>query len=394
MWYNTLATLTGAYVAAFNSFPQVRSYPQLMEEVKKKRLEQDEDIEPEHLYNPFLSNGEEVELDQADGVNIARAMNYAKEAWIPFYPKLKSDPIKDTINALFGTEGLYDFANNRDNNVHPMIQMVSIGRSILESGYRYFALSGASLAGGGLLNLIGQVQVGQALSLFSSISLKVALASIAVGMVLFYILPFMPFIYFFFAVAGWVKAIFEAMVGVPLWALAHLRIDGDGLAGDAAKNGYYLLLEIFLRPILVVFGLVAALSIFSAQVKVLHEIWQLVVENVTGYDETAATNSGLLENLRGEVDTFFYTVIYAIIVYMMAMASFKLIDLIPNHILRWMGVSVDTFGEQSGDPAEHLARNTMYGVNQVGGVMEQGQAQISATSQKLGNVLHRSGQTS
>ena len=62
---------------------------------------------------------------------------------------------------------------------------------------------------------------------------------------LFYIIPFMPFIYFFFAVGTWVKAIFEAMVGVPLWALAHIRIDGQGLPGDAAMNGYYLLLEIF-----------------------------------------------------------------------------------------------------------------------------------------------------
>ena len=54
----------------------------------------------------------------------------------------------------------------------------------------------------------------------------------------------MPFIYFFFALAGWIKSIFEAVVAMPLRALAHLRIDGEGLPGPGATNGYFLLLEI------------------------------------------------------------------------------------------------------------------------------------------------------
>ena len=73
------------------------------------------------------------------------------------------------------------------------------------------------------------------------------------------------------------------MVGIPLWALAHLRIDGEGLPGQAAESGYFLIFEIFLRPILTVFALIAAILIFSAQVRVLNFIWDIVTTNVTGF---------------------------------------------------------------------------------------------------------------
>ena len=90
----------------------------------------------------------------------------------------------------------------------------------------------------------------------------------------------MPFLFFFFAVGTWVKTIFEAMVGVPLWALAHIKIDGEGLPGDAAGSGYFMILEILLRPIMVIFGLIAAMIIFVTQVRILHLIWDLVVDGV------------------------------------------------------------------------------------------------------------------
>ena len=70
---------------------------------------------------------------------------------------------------------------------------------------------------------------------------------------------------------------------------------------------------------------------------------------------------GSIEYLRNAADELFHTIMYAIIVYMLAMSSFKLIDLIPNNILRWMGSSVSTFGEHSGDPAQSLVQYSFMG---------------------------------
>ncbi|MEM7651291.1 MAG: hypothetical protein AAF204_04330, partial [Pseudomonadota bacterium] len=64
---------------------------------------------------------------------------------------------------------------------------------------------------------------------------------------------------------------------------------------------------------------------------------------------------------RSSIDEFFFTVMYTIIVYIMALATFKLVDLIPNSILRWTGVSVTTFQENAGDPAGQLTGNIYKG---------------------------------
>ena len=68
--------------------------------------------------------------------------------------------------------------------------------------------------------------------------------------------------------------------------------------------------------------------------------------------------------MRGPIDEFFFTVIYTIIAYLMAMSSFKLIDIIPNNILRWMGQSVSTFNDEAENPAEGLVGKAAVGAQQ------------------------------
>jgi conjugal transfer/type IV secretion protein DotA/TraY len=187
-------------------------------------------------------------------------------------------------------------------------------------------------------------------------------------------LPFLPFIYFFFAVGGWFKGIFEAMVGAPLWALAHIRIDGPGLAGQAAVTGYFMIFEIFLRPILIIFGLLASISIFAAMVSVLNQTWDLVTANLSGFDMKTenTTPSTFLNFVRGPIDEFFFTIIYTIVVYLMGMTSFKLVDIIPSNIMRWMGQAINTFSDQREDAGQTLSSTSMIGgqqaISQLGNV--------------------------
>ena len=98
----------------------------------------------------------------------------------------------------------------------------------------------------------------------------------------------------------------------------------------------------------------------------MNEVWDLVAANVGGtsdLDAAAASASAadVLDQakLRGLADTFFLTILYTLLVYMLGMGSFKLIDAIPNSIMRWMGASLQTFGELAGNPAANLV-STMY----------------------------------
>ena len=58
------------------------------------------------------------------------------------------------------------------------------------------------------------------------------------------------------------------------------------------------------------------------------------------------------------IDQFFYTVVYAVLVYIMALSSFKLIDLIPNSIMRFMGSNVGAFSDKSAFEAESTIQLT------------------------------------
>ena len=179
------------------------------------------------------------------------------------------------------------------------------------------------------------------------------------------------------------------MVGVPLWALAHIRIDGKGLAGDGAMNGYFMIFEIFLRPIMILFGFLASITIFAAMAAVLHEIFDIAVDNLTG----AGDRSGLMS----AIDKFFYTCMYAVIMYIMALSSFKLIDLIPNQIMRWLGTNVSTFSDMQGDPAGSLTQMTAIAGSQIVGGMTGGIQSAMGGMQKgaagLGGAISNMGRS-
>ena len=98
----------------------------------------------------------------------------------------------------------------------------------------------------------------------------------------------------------------------------------------------------------------------------LNAVFDLLVSNVGGFGvrgeyDAAAALPTQLSYYRGPVDEFFFTAMYAIICYLVGISCFKLVDLIPNNILRWMGSNAATFQENAGDPAGQLTNNIYRG---------------------------------
>ena len=396
VWYNRLAEMNGTLVTAARQVGVIKSYPSVMEKVHKKRAEMEESVAYLDRYNPTGSKGAvmvDAQYNKAASIMHAVYGDWNKKALAGQTAKQEtSNMVRDVISALFGLSGLFDMRENAE--IHPLAQLVSVGKSLVESSILFMGVS-----------LVGFIPM-QGISELGGIAISLATVGLTAGFVLYYVLPFLPFLYFFFAVGGWIKAIFEAMVGVPLWALAHLRIDGDGLPGEAGMAGYMLIFEIFLRPIMILFGLLASVTIFAAMVFVLNDVFRLVTENLAGYDfenvkdqvaqqasdGTIQMNANAavsaMSSIRGEVDQFFFTIIYAIIVYMIGMSCFKLVDLIPNQILRWMGQSVSAFGEGQNDAAGQLTQYAAFGgmqvVGKLGGAMQgmQGAAQNAVKASK------------
>ena len=128
--------------------------------------------------------------------------------------------------------------DNQD--THPLAQLVGLGRSLMEAAAIQLGLRISF----GLAGFFGKGEWGAVARSIGDAMMAIFEITFAIGAILYYVLPFVPFVYFFFAVGAWIKAVFEAMVGMPLWALSFVRIDGDGLPGKSGMNGFYLLLEI------------------------------------------------------------------------------------------------------------------------------------------------------
>lgn len=257
---------------------------------------------------------------------------------------LKADTTFEGLFAsIIGAQGLFDMFENQ--NVHPLVQLTQIGDGLVSRSIGWLTGGVATAAIGGLASNIPVV--GGAIGSISEKAVPVMIFLAAIGFVagitLAYITPIMPFVYFMFGVVNWIMSIFEAMVGVPLWALGHLRIDGPGLPGSAGKEGYVIILQIFLRPVLMIFGLVGSVLIFSAAVMFLHDSFELLITVIKDGD----TEVGFL-------GTFIYIIIYTYIVYTLATMSFKMIDNIPNGIMRYMGESASLYAEDYGKEADTI----------------------------------------
>jgi conjugal transfer/type IV secretion protein DotA/TraY len=374
IWYNQVATLNGSMIGATYNMPVIVHYPKVMEDVLNLRSQNSQSLQGHDRFRPYQPGGQEVvELARAGEEELAQAAYQAYAQWDEVGGQSTGNALIDMIRSIFGLDGLYTMVANTD--VHPLAQLVAIGKSLVNRSIMSLIDATAGFAIANVANAFDQQMFGTIASSLGSFQGSLAIMGLGIGFTLFYVVPFLPFIYFFFAVGGWIKTIFEAMVGVPLWALAHIRIDGNGLPGDAAMGGYFLILEIFLRPILIIFGLLGSITIFAAQVRVLHEIWELVVSNVAGFDREAAAAvatgvTGAIEFLRSPIDEFFYTIIYAVIVYMLALSSFKLIDILPTNILRWMGASAQAFTDSSGEEAGGMMRSSMMGSNIIAGQLK------------------------
>lgn len=244
--------------------------------------------------------------------------------------------------AMLGGRQLYLMKNEPD--LDPMARLAAAGHAMVKRSLIFAGLGTAFGLGGAVAGVVPDPRVqfvGEAAGAVSAFLFVFAGIALTAGIFLAYILPIIPFVYFAFAVMGWILEIFEAIVAMPLWALAHLRIEGDGMPGAAALGGYQLLLMILLRPALIVLGLIGGYVIFGAAAYYFGTLFNAA---------TAITQSDIASTSIGAIGIFVYTIIYTFLIYNIALMCFKMVDDVPKGILRWMGAGVSPFSDSRGDP--------------------------------------------
>ncbi len=155
--------------------------------------------------------------------------------------------------------------------------------------------------------------------------MTIGLIFLTSGFALAFILPMIPFIKFFFNVLTWILSVFEAVVAAPIFALAHVSPHGEGMPGDMARTGYFFILSITLRPVLMIFGLLAGLLLFNVAINFLNLTYSIAVQGSGAWGGSLAVLSKLV-----------FSVMYVVLAYICANKCFQSISFFPDHALSWM----------------------------------------------------------
>jgi conjugal transfer/type IV secretion protein DotA/TraY len=225
---------------------------------------------------------------------------------------------------------LYELKND---SRHPLIIVHDLGsRIVIATISLMTALAGAAFLAGTLSPTLSVVpSVLTVLQFFMGLPMQ---AIMTIGLGCQYILPNLPYLIWIGCIVGWVLLVIEAIIAAPLWAIMHLHPNGDDLTGRGG-NGYMLVLSLLLRPVLMVFGMMAAIVISSVIGEFINKTFFEVFANNTG------TMSGFTAMLALTMGTFLYfTVMFTFI-----RKCFGIMHMLPDQLMKWIGGSGGGLGE-------------------------------------------------
>ncbi len=159
----------------------------------------------------------------------------------------------------------------------------------------------------------------------SAILTSMVMLAMAAGVLLGFVIPSLPFIMWLVATAMHMLYVVEALIWSPFWGSMHMAPDGNEIAGRGS-SGYPIAATLFLKPLLMVVGFVAGMSL-------LHVVGWLIHEYVI--EAYILTRVGSFGN---PLSLIMPLLIYALLMMYITYRFLALTHELPDAILRAMGV--------------------------------------------------------
>lgn len=256
------------------------------------------------------------------------------------------------IKEILNTKNLLGYADETD-----ILSPRSIGESLKVDPLNRISMQGDSLLvlteeliSSSFWVLIATYGIGIATSLIplAGFPAMITMIAVSVGVVfavvgfflLFYpigilmniYIPLIPLFVWLFGVISWLLICIEAMVAAPIVAIGLMHPDGNEVLGKA-EQGLMMILNLMLRPVLMVVGFVAA--VILVRVAILLFSWGINI----------VLGSGLMQlNSTGAIIALSF--IYAGLLSMFVQQSFRLINQVPDKVLTWIGGPGAGIGEE------------------------------------------------
>lgn len=258
--------------------------------------------------------------------------------------------LRQLLGALFGISsiigGFYDLMNSQASNANPVVAIAILGSGLVSFSFGVYitftivmAVIAASLgAAWGFTFSVTPVTI---IASIMGVINPMLLSLLVVGLTMAFYIPVVPFIIFLFGVIGWFIAVIEAIIAAPLVALGIAHPEGQEILGKA-EPAVILLVNVFLRPTFMIFGLLIGMSLSYAG------IWLLNKGFMDAFNSAATIG---VEGLAWIFYPIAILVVYTLIALQVVQKSFSLIYLIPDEVLKWIGGNIKGMGGEA--EAEH-----------------------------------------
>jgi len=167
---------------------------------------------------------------------------------------------------------------------------------------------------------------------------------LGIGFVTAYYTPFLPYMIFTFGAIGWLIAVIEAMAAAPLMALGIAHPEGHDALGKS-EQGLMILLNVFLRPAMMVIGFIAAIALCYVGIWLLNSGFGNILDALKS---KGIWNDNSYVIPWGSLFGYFFSIlVYTMIYLTIVEKSFSLIALLPDKILRWIGGAQESTGQEA-----------------------------------------------
>lgn len=219
---------------------------------------------------------------------------------------------------------------------------------------------------------------------------------VAIGFTTAYYIPFLPYMIFVFGVIAWLMTVIESMVAGPIVALGVTHPEGDGALGKA-EQAIMILMNVFLRPAMMIIGYIAAIALCYVSVWIInagfaHVIsfmipesgqwsmwqgWGTINYGGAGHDESSKSFvSAGYTGWAGLYASFFSMIMYTMLYMTVVQKAFTLIYVLPDKVLRWIGGQPEQLGAETAQWSEDSK-----------GQMKEGGTDTTKAGMRQSNVL-------
>ena len=297
-----------------------------------------------------------------DGLTVKAYNNYGLYWFL-------EDAFEAVVNPI---KGIYKiFQSPEATSADPVVFLQSVGQACLDAVSKgYFQLFGifatvafAAAACRGLGSGIGDAAM-SLMSWMKAMVMPIIALLIVSGVILTIYLPLYPYLLYTFGIISWFIAVIEAMVAAPLVCFGLTHPEGHDFLGEA-KQAMMLLLGVFLRPVLMVIGLIASMILSYVAYKVVIFTFSSIMGDISATagvtmggtidPATSLHKPSVMHVLFGGFalgklfkinpapimqDLVIVPCIVSVftgVIYVVTTQCYSLIYMLPDYILRWIG---------------------------------------------------------